>query len=150
MLRALKELIKERTLAKVILDFSDDIHGFVTYADEETFEIYTPDSIFNQLIIDESDDGIVVGSEEDIESIDFKLVKHIYLTQSIVGIIADISHKLPVDASQYIDTVKDLLYNEIAKKEAQKNARQSNKYKTYKLQVSKLPNNDHEDDSKDS
>lgn len=150
MLRPLKNLIKEKTLASIMFDAGMNISGFITYADEETFEIYTPDSIFNQLIIDESEEGIVVQSEEDVESIDFRLVKHIYLTDSVVGIIADVSHKLPVEDSQYIDTIRELLYNEIAKEEEQKRVRLSNKYKGNKVQMSKLSDNDYEDDSKSS
>lgn len=111
MYRALKNLTKEKTLARIKMIDETVIEGFVTYADKETFEVYTPDNVYNQLVIDEYDEQIVVENEEDVESIDFTFVKVIFRTEEVSCIIADVSHKYPIDKSIYIDTIRDSVYN---------------------------------------
>ena len=109
--RPLKNLIKEKTPAKIKMIDDTVIEGFVTYADKKTFEIYTPDNIYNQVVISEQDDEIYLENEEDAESIDFTFVKAIFRTDEISHIIADISHKYPVDKSIFIDTIKEAVYS---------------------------------------
>lgn len=111
MYRPLKNLTKEKTLARIKLIDETVIEGFVTYADKETFEIYMSDNIYNQLVIDEDGEQIVVENEEDVESIDFTFVKAIFRTEEVSCIIADVSHKYPIERSIYIDTVREAVYN---------------------------------------
>ena len=111
MYRPLKNLIKEKTLARIKLIDGEIIEGFVTYVDKETFEIYIPDNIYNQLVIDDGSDEIFVENEEDVDSIDFTFVKSIFRTEEVSCIITDVSHKYPIEKSIYIDTVRETVYN---------------------------------------
>lgn len=113
MLRPLKNLIKEKTLARISFHDGISIEGFVTYADEDTFEIYGPDNVYNQSVLEESEDGIVVQNEDDAESIDFTFVKGVFLTDNIYSIISDISHKYPIEKIMYIDKMKESIYKNI-------------------------------------
>jgi hypothetical protein len=109
MLSPLKSLIKEKTLARISFVNGTSIDGFVTYADEEIFEVYIPDNVYNQLA-EETEDGIYLENEEDIDCIDFKFVKGIFITQTIFSIITDTIHKYPVEKISYIDKIKHSIY----------------------------------------
>lgn len=109
--RPLKNLIKKQTLARIKLIDDTVIEGFVTYADKKTFEIYTADNIYNQVVIEEDGDQILLENEEDIEAIDFTFVKAVFRTNEVCFIITDVSHKYPIDKSVYIDTIKEAVYN---------------------------------------
>lgn len=111
MYRPLKNLIKEKTLARVKLIDETVIEGFVTYADKKTFEIYTADNIYNQVVLDEDGDQIFLENEEDVEAIDFTFVKAIFRTDEVSCIISDVSHKYPVDKSIFIDTIREAVYS---------------------------------------
>lgn len=122
MFRPLKNLIKEKTLAAISFIDGNYVQGFVTYVDEETTEVYTIDNVYNQLIIEESEEGIALESEEDIEAIDFLFIKMIFRTDSVNSIICDISHKFPIEKTAYIDQMKNSIYNNIKPKRRAANA----------------------------
>lgn len=128
MLRPLKNLIKEKTLARINFLDGFSVHGFVTYVDEDTLEVYTIDNVYNQLIIDEGEDGIALENEEDVEAIDFIFIKTIFRTDSVSSIIADISHKFPVEKTTYIDQMRGLIYNK-ARSSGRKNVNEPNESK---------------------
>lgn len=121
MLRPLRNLIKERTLARINFLDGYTVHGFVTYVDEDTMEVYTIDNVYNQLVLEESEEGIALESEEDVEAIDFIFIKTIFRTDSVSSIISDISHKFPVEKTTYIDQMRGLIYNK-TKRSRRKNA----------------------------
>jgi hypothetical protein len=123
MLRPLKNLIKEKTLARINFLDGYSVHGFVTYVDEETVEVYTIDNVYNQLILEESEEGIALECEEDAEAIDFMFIKAIFRTDSVASIISDISHKFPIEKTIYIDQMKGMIYNKAKPKRRAKNAK---------------------------
>jgi hypothetical protein len=123
MLRPLKNLVKEKTLARINFLDGYSVHGFVTYVDDETMEVYTIDNVYNQLIIEESEEGIALESEEDAEAIDFLFVKTIFRTDSVSSIICDISHKFPIEKTTYIDQMKVAIYNKPGSRRRAKNAK---------------------------
>lgn len=123
MLRPLKNLVKEKTLARIDLLDGRSVNGFVTYADEDTFEVYTIDSIYNQAIIEETEEGIALEKEEDIELIDFIFIKTVFRTDAIMSIVCDISHKFPIEKTAYIDKMKLSIYDNIEAKGGKKYAK---------------------------
>lgn len=125
MLRPLKNLVKEKTLARINFLDGYSVHGFVTYVDDETMEVYTIDNVYNQLIIEESEEGIALESEEDAEAIDFLFVKTIFRTDSVSSIVCDISHKFPIEKTTYIDQMKVAIYNKPVSKRRAKDAKPS-------------------------
>lgn len=128
MLRPLRNLIKEKTLARINFLDGFSVHGFVTHVDDETLEVYTIDNVYNQLILEESEEGIALESEEDVEAIDFIFIKAIFRTDSVSSIIADISHKFPVEKTTYIDQMRGLIYNK-TKRAGRKNVNDADQSK---------------------
>lgn len=112
MLRALTNAVRERKLARVnFLDGEFQV-GFVVYADEESFDIFLMDNVFNQKVLDEDEEGgIMLEKEEDIEEIDFLFVKATFKTDMVDYIISDVSHKFSKDKTIYIRNIIESVYS---------------------------------------
>lgn len=131
-LRTLKQIQKEKSLAKIDFDDGNRCIGFVIYSDEETFDVYRLDTVYNNVIIEEDFDGaIMLESEEDAKSIDSIFVKSTYQTMMISDITHDFSHKFSAEKTAYFNIVKEELYKPkerkkktVSKKNVVKNKRE--------------------------
>lgn len=112
MLRALNAAIRERKLARVnFLDGEFQV-GFVVYADEESFDIFLMDNVFNQKVLDEDEEGgIMLEKEEDIEEIDFLFVKATFKTEMVDYVISDVSHKFSRNKTEFIRNITESIYH---------------------------------------
>lgn len=112
MLRALESAIRGRKLARVnFLDGEYQV-GFVVYADEESFDIFLMDNVYNHKILDEDEEGgIMLAKEEDIEEIDFLFVKAAFRTEMVDYIISDVSHKFSREKTEFIRNITHSIYD---------------------------------------
>lgn len=109
--RALKEIKRNKSLAKIDFDDGETEIGFITYVDDETFDMCKMDTIFNQVILDEDfNGGIMLEREEDLESIDILFVKATFQTMLISSITHDISHKFEAKKTTYFNIIKEEIY----------------------------------------
>lgn len=112
MLRALNAAVRERKLARInFLDGEFQV-GFVVYADEDSFDIFLMDNVYNQKVLDEDEEGgIMLEKVEDIEEIDFLFVKATFKTEMVDYVISDVSHKFSPDKTAYIRNITESIYH---------------------------------------
>jgi hypothetical protein len=114
MLRALTQVQRKRNLAELKLsDEEEPLFGFITYVDEDddTFDIYTVDNVYNQVVVAEEGNVIMTETQEDAESIDFTLIKMTRHIGAIYSIIHDVSHCFPPERIKWLDSQKGFVYN---------------------------------------
>ncbi len=118
-LRTLKELIKDQTLSGINFYDGESAVGFIVYADDDTFDMFIIDNVFNEKVIEaDLDSGpngraIIVEKDDDIDGIDFVFVKSTYKTEAIECIQHDVSHHFPVEKTSFFDLVSQGIYDNV-------------------------------------
>ena len=118
-LRTLRELIKDQTLSGVSFYDGESAVGFIVYADDDTFDMFIIDNVFNEKATEtDLDSGphgraIMVEKDDDIDGIDFVFVKSTYKTEAIECIQHDVSHHFPVEKTSFFDLVSQGIYDNI-------------------------------------
>jgi hypothetical protein len=113
MLRALFQVLRKRNLAEIYLrDEDEPIYGYVTYIDDETFDIYTIDDIFNNAVVVKEGNVIMTETEEGAKSIDFTMIKMTRYTDSVYAVTHDVSHQIPLERLKWFDIQRKFVYNQ--------------------------------------
>lgn len=112
-LRALKEVQKNRSLAKIEFNDGDCEIGYVVYADGASFDMYVYDHVFNNAIILESEEQVILESEDAYAQIDFTFVKGTYDTNEVKSVVHNFEHKYPVDKTIFFAYHKNMIFDKL-------------------------------------
>lgn len=125
MYRELRKLITSKSYCEIKMDDGDSFYGFITRADESTFDISTLEPIVaafkdEQLVYDEAT-GDLIGVQADPEDIDHVIVKHTYGIECVTGIIHDVSHRIKPEVMKSLNCMRDLyIYKKPAARKSKK------------------------------
>lgn len=113
MLRALFQVQRKRSLVELNLsDEEEPLFGYVTYVDEDTFDIYTIDNVYNPAVVMKEGNVLMTETEDDAKSIDFTIIKITRCTDSVYGIVHDVSHALEPERKMWLDSQRNFVYNQ--------------------------------------